>query len=111
MDAVQRRKKACLQLGEIHGHVGSSGKKEGSRVLEEGQGNLPELIALVPQQEEEGGHHASHTFVPWKQDAFFILPPLIPLSGAPVLVFLSHPVGGCFLFFFPVHLACPICVH
>lgn len=92
-------KKACLQLGEIHGHVGSSGKKEGSRALE-GQENWPKLIALVPKQEEEGGHHASHTFVPWKQDAFFILSPLIPLSGAPVLVFLSHPVGGCFRFLF-----------
>lgn len=68
-------KKACLQLGKIHRHVG---KKEGSRALQ-GQEDLPELIALVPKQEEEGGHHCSHTFVLWKWDAFFILAPLIRL--------------------------------
>lgn len=37
MDAIQRKKKkpAC-KLGEIHRHVGSSGKKQGNRSLEEG---------------------------------------------------------------------------
>lgn len=97
MDAIQRRKKkpAC-KLGEIHRHVGTSGKKRGSRPLEEGQEDWPELIALVPKQEEEGGHHGTYTFVLWKWDAFFILSPLIPLSSDPVLVLLSHPLWGCF---------------
>lgn len=93
-------KKLALKLGEIHRHVGSSGKKEGNRALEEGQEGWPELIALVPKQEDEDGHLGSNTFVPWKWDAFFILSPLIPLSGAPVLMFLSHPVWGCFWFIF-----------
>lgn len=37
MDAIQKKKKkpAC-KLGEIHRHVGSSGKKQGNRSLEEG---------------------------------------------------------------------------
>lgn len=93
-------KKPALKLGEILRHVGSSGKKEGNRALEGGQEGWPELIALVPKQEDEDGRLGSNTFVPWKWDAFFILSPLIPLSGAPVLMFLSHPMWGCFWFIF-----------
>lgn len=32
----------------------------------EGQEDWPQLIALIPKQEEKGGHHGSDAFVPWK---------------------------------------------
>lgn len=66
----REEKKPAFKLGEIHKHVGSSGKKEGSRALEGGQEDWPELITLIPKQEEKDGHNGSNTFVPWKWDAF-----------------------------------------
>lgn len=59
MDAIQRRKKSLpANLGRF------IGMKEVSRALQEGQEDWPELIALVPKQEEAGDHHYSYRFVP-----------------------------------------------
>jgi len=88
MDAIQRGTKTCLQVGEIHKLVGSSGKEEEEQSNGRRTGDLHltwsrrrgvPILALT---------HLFHENRP----LLSALSPFIPLFGAHVLGSLAHPV-------------------